>query len=216
MVHKRRYEDYLTTIYRLEEALGEAKTGDIARELKVSPATVSKVLRQLESKGLVERVKYHHVRLVGRGREIAELVVRKHRIAEVFLADVLGFNELDSHSYAHYLEHLPDIIIERLYAYTNYPQHCPHGNRIPSSSSGEAKEAGLSALSNVLEGETCTVAKIGGEFTEILEFLYKEGIKIGVALTVAKRGPQGVLVKLNDNRIREIPYYVARFVHLKC
>ncbi|MEM2024730.1 MAG: metal-dependent transcriptional regulator [Desulfurococcaceae archaeon] len=139
MLHRQRYEDYLVTIYRLEEALGEAKTSDIARELKVSPATVSKVIRQLESKGFVKREKYHYVKLIGRGRKIAELVVRKHRIAEVFLSNILGFNELDSHSYAHYLEHLPDVVIEKLYAYTNYPQYCPHGNDIPSPSSGDVR-----------------------------------------------------------------------------
>ena len=83
-------EDYLVTIYRLEEAFGMARTTIIAKELNVKPGTVSKIVSKLELKGLVERTKYRGVKLTKEGRRIAEKIVWKHRIIERFLYDYVG------------------------------------------------------------------------------------------------------------------------------
>ncbi|MEM4718284.1 MAG: metal-dependent transcriptional regulator, partial [Desulfurococcaceae archaeon] len=163
-----RLEDYLTTIYRLEEALGEARITDIAHELSVTPATASKIIGKLEKKGFVKRIRYRNVRLTQPGREIAERIIRKHRIAEVFLSKLLRFSDLDSHHYAHFLEHLPDIVIERIYEYIGRPVLCPHGNLIPGSVVEGMVE--LYSMLNVDLGVSYTLIRVAGEFTKVLEF----------------------------------------------
>jgi|YelNatPaOPRAMG01_1025707.scaffolds.fasta_scaffold15063_4 DtxR family Mn-dependent transcriptional regulator len=208
-----RMEDYLTTIYRLEEALEEARISDISRELRVSPATVSKIIGKLEEKSLVIRVKYKGVKLTEKGRNLAEKIIRKHRIAEVFLLKILGFNEVEAHRYAHHLEHLPDIVVEKIYEAVGKPPVCPHGNRIPGASIAASK---LTRLINAQPLKTCVVKRIAGEFTDVLEYVYNAGIKVNEEIVVLKLTDKSVMVKLSNDSRHEIPTYIARFIYVEC
>lgn len=210
-----RLEDYLTTIYRLEEAFGSARTTDISRELKVSPATVSKIIKKMEDVDLVKRERYRYIKLTNTGKKIAEEIVRKHRIAEVFLLKVLGFNELESHLYAHHLEHLPDVIIERMFTVVGKPALCPHGNSIPGViSKGKVEE--LVNLNNTRKGQVCTIKKIAGEFADVLEYIYNTGMRIFDSIIIVEHTNKEIIVELKDKRRVEIPSYFARFVYVKC
>lgn len=208
-----RVEDYLTTIYRFEEAFGYARTTDISKELRISPATVSKVVKKLEEKDYVKRVKYKHIQLTENGRRIAEQIIKKHRIAETFLYRVLGFNELESHYYAHDLEHLPDIVIEKLYEISGKPLTCPHGNKIPGV---ESTKEELANLIYVRKNTLCVIKKIAGEFIDVLEFLHNIGLAMESALTIVDSTEHSLIVKLNERLIKEIPIHIARFVYVKC
>ncbi|MEM1639025.1 MAG: metal-dependent transcriptional regulator [Desulfurococcaceae archaeon] len=208
-----RVEDYLTTIYRLEEALDEARITDISRELKVSPATVSKIIGKLEERNLVIRVKYRGVKLTEKGRSLAERIIRKHRIAEVFLLKILGFDEVESHQYAHYLEHLPDIIVERMYESVGKPPLCPHGNKIPGTTSTMPK---LIKLTETQPHQVCIVKRIAGEFADVLEYVHGIGIKVGASISVLKHTDERIIVKLQNNSESEIPFYIARFIYVEC
>lgn len=208
-----RVHDYLTTIYRLEEALGIAKTTEISKELGVSPATVSKIIKKLEERNLVKRVKYKYIKLTEEGRKIAEQIIRKHRISEVFLVNMLGFNEIDAHIYAHYLEHLPDIIIEKMYNATGKPSKCPHGNPIPGITQLANK---LISLSNTKKDQKCTIYQIAGEFLEILRYLHNLGIRIGDTTRVLEHTNKEVVLEINETLRVEIPIYLARYVFVKC
>lgn len=208
-----RVHDYLTTIYRLEEALGIAKTTEISKELGVSPATVSKIIKKLEERNLVKRVKYKYIKLTEEGRKIAEQIIRKHRISEVFLVNMLGFNEIDAHIYAHYLEHLPDIIIEKMYNATGKPSKCPHGNPIPGITQLANK---LISLSNTKKDQKCTIHQIAGEFLEILRYLHNLGIRIGDTTRVLEHTNKEVVLEINETLRVEIPIYLARYVFVKC
>lgn len=208
-----RLEDYLTTIYRLEEALGEARITDISQELSVRPATASKIIAKLEEKGYVKRAKYKNITLTPTGKEIAEKIIRKHRIAEVFLSRVLGFNELESHVYAHSLEHLPDVVIERIYETLDKPTLCPHGNPIP----GEPVEKSTSI--NILEaeiGQNCVVSRIAGEFTSILQYLYNHRVKHGAKIRIVDKTNVSIHVATETGSILEIPFRIARFIRVYC
>lgn len=209
---KPRSEDYLATIYRLEESVGFAKITDISKELGVRPATASKVIKKLEEKNWVKWVKYKYVELTSEGRRLAEQIIRRHRIAEVFLFHVLGFNEIESHQYAHYLEHLPEVVIERMFIVAGKPHKCPHGNAIPGNTV-EPEE--LVNLTNVNIGQICIVKRISGEFMRVLTYLYNTGIKIDEPIKIVGYSDKGVLIKLDNNYI-EIPMYFARFVFVRC
>lgn len=212
-ISRSRVEDYLTIIYRLEEALGVTRITDISRELKVSPATVSKIVGKLEKRNLVKRIKYRYVQLTNEGKKIAEQIIRKHRIAEVFLSKMLGFDEVESHLYAHYLEHLPDVVVERIFVLVGKPDRCPHGNIIPGT---EEVEEDIVSLGSVEKGQTCVIKRIAGEFIDVLEYLHNLGIRIGDAVMVVESNDRCVKLKNISGLLIEIPSYYIRFVFVKC
>ena len=130
-------EDYLKAIWSLSERnskqKAEAGTRDLAELLKVSPPAVSRMLRQMEQQSLVVHTPYHGVRLSEKGREIALQIVRRHRLLERFLAEVLNYDLNAVHEEAERLEHhVSDEFTERIDALLNFPKKCPHGSPIPS------------------------------------------------------------------------------------
>jgi len=212
---KSRLEDYLATIYRLEEAFGVAKVTDIASELGVSPATVSKVVKRLEERGFVAREKYYYVALTEAGRRVAEAIIRKHRIAEAFLASTLGFNDYESHHYAHLFEHLPGAIIERLYVFLGSPETCPHGNPLPGGPRAKAANE-LLKLVNVAEGNECTVKRLVGELRELLEFTAKAELRVGSTIVVESRDTSAIKIRLVGGKQVAVPLKVASLIVVEC
>jgi DtxR family transcriptional regulator, Mn-dependent transcriptional regulator len=130
-------EDYLKAIWSLSERSAEQKsealTRDLAEHLKVSPPAVSRMLKQMEQQSLVVHTPYYGVRLTDKGREVAIRIVRRHRLLELFLTDILGYDEHSVHDEAERLEHhISDEFEQRIDALLKFPKSCPHGSPIPS------------------------------------------------------------------------------------
>jgi len=129
-------EDYLKAIWSLSERSTaektEAGTNDLAERLQVSPPAVSKMLKQMERQSLVAHVPYYGVRLTEKGREVALRIVRRHRLLELFLAEVLNYPHNTVHEEAERLEHhISDEFERRIDELLNFPTCCPHGSYIP-------------------------------------------------------------------------------------
>jgi len=132
-------EDYLKAIWSLSERRAEQKpeagTKDLAEMLQVSPPAVSKMLKQMVQQDLVAHTPYYGVRLTEKGREVALKIVRRHRLIELFLSQVLGYDDDLVHDEAERLEHhVSDEFTERIDALMGKPERCPHGSPIPSRS----------------------------------------------------------------------------------
>ncbi len=207
------FDDYLTTIYRLLEVYGQAKTTLISKELGIRPATVSKILKYLENKGLVRRMRYRGVSLTDRGMELAKYIVRKHRIAEVFLSEFLGFDLYQSHLHAHKFEHLPDEVIERIYVKFGNPELCPHGNSIKSID-GAPSSVGVK-LTQIEEGVEAEVIRIAGELAEVLKVVVRLGMKINSKVRVIRREVPYIRVEILGKNVHEIPRDVAEAIICK-
>jgi len=201
-------EDYIATIYRLHEVYGSAKLSDISRELGVKPATTSKVLSQLEKSGLVKRYKYREIVLTEKGEKVAERIIRKHRISEVFLAYKLSVDIFDTHYYAHYLEHLPDELIERIYILLGFPRKCPHGNIIPGTERG--KDMALTEYIRLSEATIgmYRVERIAGELSSILPALKELQLKPNIIIEVVAQTPGYTVIKQNSV-LRNVAKHVA-------
>jgi len=201
-------EDYIAVIYRLHEVYGSAKLSDISRELGVKPATTSKVLSQLEKSGLVKKYKYRKVVLTEMGEKIAVRIIRKHRISEVFLAHKLSVDIFDTHYYAHYLEHLPDELIERIYILLGFPQKCPHGNIIPDAvRERDMMLAEYIRLSEATRG-TYRVERIAGELSSILPVLKELQLKPNTIIEVLAQTPEYTVIKQNS-MLRNVAKHIA-------
>src|SRR5579864_4277194 len=109
-----------------------ARTGDLAASLKVSPGTMTATVKKLADRGLAVHTPYHGVELTDSGRRLAMSVVRRHRIVERFLADMLGYSWSEADRLAPTFEHqLPQEVEDRLFAALDRPGTCPHGFPIP-------------------------------------------------------------------------------------
>ncbi|MCJ7609819.1 metal-dependent transcriptional regulator, partial [Candidatus Bathyarchaeota archaeon] len=126
-------EEYLEAIWHLEEQKKVARTGDISQRLKVTMGTASNMIDHLEHEGLLEHEHYRGVRLTEKGREAATTVVRRHRLGERLLTDILHLDWSGAHDAACKLEHsLTKEVTDSLDATLGNPKTCPHGNPIPS------------------------------------------------------------------------------------
>lgn len=190
-------EDYLVTIYRLEEVMGIAKTTDIAEELLVKPATVTKTIKSLASRGFVDYNKYRGFKLSKAGREIAEKIIYKHRVAETFLNRVLGFDLFRCHELAHSMEHLPEEIINALDRYMGFPVKCPHNSFIPGKGS-HIKEP---RLFEGEEGRSYIITGILGELRSVMEKLRLYNVVPGTKVKIISRDKKQIVVDVNGSLV---------------
>jgi DtxR family Mn-dependent transcriptional regulator len=185
-------EEYLETIYKLEEQTGFARTSDLVDQLKVAPGSITNTVESLEKQGLITHEPYRGVKLTDLGRGIALSVIRRHRLFERLLTDVLHLDWSRAHEAACRLEHgATKEVTERIEETLGHPDSCPHGNPIPTES-GEISEEKSQLLDRLEEGERGVVAKIVEERRDILEYLSHLKIMPGATVEVEEKAqPDG-------------------------
>ena len=186
------FEEYCETIYELAEDDVDVIQARIAERMGISRPAVSEMIKRLEHEGLVEID--GKIRLSAEGRTLAEQVVRRHRLAERFLTDILGLSWAEAHHEAGKWEHVisesVELAIDRV---LGAPTTCPHGNPIPGSSYAAPDAHPLSALS---VGASFTVSRIPEEleFTPgLLDFLEESAITPGRVGTITAASPDGTV-----------------------
>jgi len=185
-------EDYLKTILVQEQPLpaGELVTmGQIGAALEVAPGTVTAMVKTLEKDGLLSYEPYSGVRLTGDGRRMALHVLRRHRLIELFLVEVLGLDWSEVHEEAERLEHaMSDKLVDRIDALLGHPHTDPHGDPIPDVQ-GELRESELINLTDCDPGADFRVARVGDQGEAFLRFVERHGLKPGSRVVVAERDP---------------------------
>ena len=196
------FEEYCEAIYELREDDLSVIQARIAERLGVSRPAVSEMIRRMTGEGLVRTTK-GTVSLTESGRGLAEQVVRRHRLAERFLTDILGLSWAEAHHEAGKWEHVLSAPVEEaINRLLNDPTTCPHGNPIPGSRY-EAPDA--IALADLAVGGDFTVSRIPEEleFTPgLLEFLEDSQITPGRTGRVEAASPDGtVTVRIGDRTV---------------
>lgn len=165
-------EEYMEAIYRLGGDSGTVSTCELADLLGVAPPSVTTMLGRLSRDGLVKHVRYKGITLTPHGREMAAAMIRRHRLSERLLTDVLGMPWDRVHEAACKLEHVMTGEIEdRTFSVLGEPERCPHGHLL------EGKEDGfLVLLSDIIPGECAVVVKIDKESPEFLKFAAESGL----------------------------------------
>lgn len=195
------FEEYCETIYELAEDDVEVIQARIAERMGISRPAVSEMIKRLEHEGLVEID--GKIRLTKQGRALAEQVVRRHRLAERFLTDILQLSWAEAHHEAGKWEHVISESVENaIDRVLGAPTTCPHGNPIPGSSYAAPDAHPLSALS---VGATFTVSRIPEEleFTPgLLDFLEESEITPGRIGTITAASPDGtVTVEIDGHTV---------------
>ena len=182
-------EDYLKAIYDLERVGEPATTNDIALQLRVSAASVSGMMRRLADQGLITHEPYRGVRLTTDGRQAALRTLRRHRILECYLTEVLGFPWDRVHDEAEQLEHsASEELIELMAAALGDPRHDPHGAPIPTRD-GRVEESTLRSLAEMGQGDRVRVRRMQDEDAGRLRYLAELGIRPGALVRVLDKAP---------------------------
>lgn len=187
------FEEYCETIFELGEDDVDLIQARIAERLGVSRPAVSEMVRRMQAEGLV-RTKGTAITLTAAGTRLAERVVRRHRLAERFLTDILGLSWSDAHSEAGRWEHVISEPVEKAMARVlDNPTTCPHGNPIPGT---RYRPPATIPLASVGIGARFTVDRITEEleFTPgLLEYLENASIQPGHSGSVTASSPDGTL-----------------------
>lgn len=182
-------EDYLKTIYDMEQVGARATTSALAARLGVQPASVTGMVKRLAESGLVSYTPYGGANLTAAGRRKALAVARHHRVVERFLADTLGVPWDEVHEAAHKLEHaLSDALVDRLEAFLGHPATCPHGSPIPSFT-GEIAEVTHVPLAELLVGQSAVVSEVDDEDAAFLRYLGELGLVPGAEVEILATAP---------------------------
>ncbi|MDP9280929.1 MAG: metal-dependent transcriptional regulator [Chloroflexota bacterium] len=189
-------EEYLQAVYTLADEGGQVIGARLAEFLRISPAAVSEMVHRLERDGLLRLDDRKEVRLTERGLSAASRVVRRHRLAERMLVDLLGYEWWKTHEEAERIEHaMSHEMEERLVRVLGDPQTCPHGNPMPGTTSRPTRP-----LERLAIGEHATVERIPDQFEHepgFLEYLDTQGVRPGVTLEMIEQGPGLLRVAVN-------------------
>lgn len=181
-------ENYLKAIYRLSQEKGQKITPKgISDSLGNNPASVVDMIRKLVEKELIDYDKKRGVRLTAQGQKNAILIVRRHRLWEVFLLEKLGYRWDEIHDIAEELEHIKDTTLaDRLDGFLGFPEYDPHGDPIPKANGKVPKSYSLT-LANMKEGANCRVAAVRDTSSAFLQYLLKLEIGIGTDIRLIEK-----------------------------
>lgn len=189
-------EEYLQTIYWLQEAKLPITGANIARAMQLSAPTVHEMVGRLESDGYVRRNEDKSLEFTERGREHASAVVRRHRLIERFLTDVLGIPWHEVHEEAERLEHaMSPVLEERMLAAIGDAKTCPHGHPIVEGMRIEGVP-----LADVEEGASVRILRFENEAEDLLLYLKEAGLYPGLEGSLASSDDEEVTVQADGSR----------------
>jgi DtxR family Mn-dependent transcriptional regulator len=180
-------EEYVEAIYKLQKRSGIAKTKELAEELHVVPGSITNTISHLETHSLVEHEPYKGVKLTAKGEHLALNIIRRHRLAERLLTDILDAEWSNVHESACKLEHaLTNDVVKLLERRLGNPKVCPHGNPIPTEN-GSVEEEKCCSLAEISPNTVYKVAMITNEKQDSLQQLARKGIRPDVPISVVKK-----------------------------
>ncbi len=180
-------ENYLKNIYKIQSMEGRVTTSSLSERLQISPASVTEMVKKLADEGSLRYTPYKGVELTANGARDALKIIRKHRLWEMFLVEVLhfGWDEIDEEAerFEHIMsERMEDKIDEVL----GFPSVDPHGDPIPSKN-GTVKNIHAIALAEIEEGKTVRIVRVNDANAELLQYASSIGISLNKKLTVRQR-----------------------------
>jgi DtxR family Mn-dependent transcriptional regulator len=193
-------ENYLKAIYQGQALLAPdarlVPMGQVAAALNVTPGTATTMVKALAESGLAEYEPYSGVRLTAAGEKLAVLVLRRHRLVELFLVQVMGMSWDEVHEEAEQLEHVvSERLIERIDQMLGRPTHDPHGDPIPTAE-GTITPKHLDSLLTCPVGTPLRVTRIADQDPAFLRFIESNGLKPGQSIEVESRDTAADSVRL--------------------
>ncbi len=210
-------ENHLKAIYHLQSEQSLVTTNELAAALQTKPASITDMLKKLQTQKLLIYERYKGFRLNNEGKKVAVQIIRKHRLWEYFLVKKLQFGWDEVHEMAEELEHLTSKkLVDRLDAFLDFPDTDPHGDPIPDSR-GKFNHQRLISLLDFPINKTAKVSCVTSQTTEMLELLHHKNIHIGTKLEVKKKFPfdNSLELKIRNRPPITVSEQVAKNVMVK-
>jgi DtxR family transcriptional regulator, Mn-dependent transcriptional regulator len=210
-------ENYIKVIYHLSTTFSKGvSTNAIAEMMETKASSVTDMLKKLSDKELVLYEKYQGVTLTENGIYLAKMIVRKHRLWEVFLVDTLGFAWDEVHEIAEELEHIKsDVLIKKLDSFLNFPEFDPHGDPIPNEL-GQISNSVKIVLSDAVLNQKYVCVGVKDSSSDFLQYLNRQKIALGTHLCVLEKESfdNSLLVSFNDTTI-SISHKIANNLYIQ-
>ena len=177
-------QNYLKAIFNLVAHKGEASVKELSKLLEIKMPTVNSMVKRLAEKGFVIYESYKPIKLTAIGTKEAALIIRKHRLTEMYLVQKMGFGWQEVHSIAEQIEHIQsDPLFAKMDELLNYPKFDPHGSPIPDLE-GKIQPKDYCRLAECKIGQTVTIKAVSPSSEELLEFLNGRNLALGTVITI--------------------------------
>lgn len=210
-------ENYLKTIYHLTSVSGtEVSTNAIAEKMETKASSVTDMLKKLSEKDWINYKKYQGVSLSQKGQLAAKMIVRKHRLWEVFLVNKLGFSWDEVHDIAEQLEHIKsEQLINKLDDFLDNPTKDPHGDAIPDRN-GKIITIEKVLLSEVLTNQNCQCVGVKDSSAPFLKYLDNNKIALGTTIKMLSEEEFDLSLKIEiDQKEMVISHKIASNLYVK-
>ena len=195
-------QDYLKAIYKLHQEKERVTTTDLAKALKISPASVTNMIKKLSAMRLIRYRSYQGVELLPPGEKIALEVIRHHRLIETYLKEALGYSWDTVHEEAEKLEHhISEDFEDKIFEAMGKPQFDPHGDPIPTKD-GKIPEMTCVPLANAKPGDALVIRRVSDDDPKMLRYLEEIGMVPKTSIKVLDKAPfDGPLtIKIGETR----------------
>jgi DtxR family Mn-dependent transcriptional regulator len=177
-------ENYLKTLLTLSQKTGEVSISELSRALEVSKPTTNSMVKNLQAQGFITYEKYKPLSLTTEGRKAAALILRKHRLTEMYLVEKMGFGWEEVHEIAEQVEHVKSpAFFDRMDELMDFPNVDPHGSPIPDKN-GKMEKLTNKRLIECSPGSEVILSALGESSKEFLEFLDSRGLMLGSRLKI--------------------------------
>lgn len=197
-------ENYLKALALISEDNGTAGVKQLSENLGLKMPTINAMMKKLHQKGLVEYESYKPIKLTSKGKKEALKILRKHRLTEMFLVDVMGLGWEEVHDIAEQIEHLESpLFFDKMDELLGHPAFDPHGSPIPDKS-GKIPELKGQLLSDIPTGTTVTFIAVMKSSNEFLQYLNAKNIRLNDQLIILEKEnfDQSLLVKHKNNTLQ--------------
>lgn len=192
-------ENYLKALYHLVNDNDEVSVNDLSRQLNIKMPSVNSMIKKFADKKWVKYESYKPIKLTESGKKEASLIVRKHRLTEMFLVEKMGFGWENVHEIAEQLEHIhSEVFFDKMDEILNYPKVDPHGEPIPDKD-GNVIQPDLKKLSKCQENEIVELASVTTSSEEFLNFLNKRNLSLGTEIKVLQKEDFDHSIKVSYN-----------------
>lgn len=182
-------QNYLKALFNLKDEDGKVSISELSKRLKVSMPSVNSMVKNLQKKEMIYYEKYRPIELTDKGSKAAALVIRKHRLTEMYLVEKMGFGWEEVHAIAEQIEHIDSpAFFERMDKLLNHPTIDPHGSPIPDKQ-GVIADLAHKPLSAYPKGAEVKLMALANSSTQFLDFLNSRDLKLGTKMKIVSVEP---------------------------